>query len=100
MNTLESIVSERGRKVLIGSSAMMFRNLNEPVKVLFSVPDLLISPAILENMLKIHFRDNVKARRLLSDCLYERVLSDESEERINSQALLIKHGGLWHEHPL
>lgn len=75
---------------MIGSSDMMPQNLNERVEVLFSVPDLLISRAILENTFKIHLRDNVKARRLLSDGFYERVMPDEREERINSQAWLIK----------
>ncbi len=53
------------------------------------MPDPHISRAILENTLKIHLRDNVKARRLLSDGFYERVMPDEDEERINSQAWLI-----------
>ena len=53
-------------EVLIGSSDMMFRNLNERIEVLLSVPDPYLRHAILENMLKIHLHDNVKARRLTS----------------------------------
>ena len=67
-------------EVLIGSSDMMFRNLNERVEVLFSVPDPQIRKAILENMLKIHLKDNVKARRLLSDGTYQRVVPKEGEK--------------------
>jgi len=70
----------------------MSQNLNEQGEVLFSVNAPLISRAILENQLKIRFRNNVKARRILSDGFYERLLLDEREERINSQALLITSG--------
>ena len=84
-------------EVLIGSSDMMFRNLNERVEVLFSVPDPLIKHAILEKILSIHLRDNVKARRLLSDGTYVRVNPQEDERRINSQSWLIENRGIWHE---
>jgi polyphosphate kinase len=60
-------------EVLIGSSDMMFRNLNERIEVLLSVPDPYLRQTILEDMLKISLRDNVKARRLLPDGTYERV---------------------------
>ena len=40
----------------------MFRNLNERIEVLMSVPDPFLRKSILENMLKIHLLDNVKAR--------------------------------------
>ncbi len=60
-------------EVLIGSSDMMFRNLNERIEVLLSVPDPYLRQTILEDMLKIHLQDNVKARRLLSNGTYERV---------------------------
>jgi polyphosphate kinase len=84
-------------EVLIGSSDMMFRNLNERIEVLLSVPDPYLRQAILENMLKISLRDNVKARRLLPDGTYERVTVKQGEEVINSQAWLIKNRGIWNE---
>lgn len=85
-------------EVLIGSADMMFRNLNERVEVLFSVPDPSIKRAILEDMLEIHLRDNVKARRLLPDGTYVRVTPEEGKKRINSQSWLIENRGIWHEH--
>ncbi len=85
-------------EVLIGSSDLMFRNLNERVEVLFSVPDAQIRRAILENMLKIHLRDNVKARKLLTDGTYERVTPKKGELCINSQFWLIQNRGIWHEY--
>jgi polyphosphate kinase len=85
-------------EVLIGSSDLMFRNLNERIEVLFSVPDPKVRWAILEDMLKIHLKDNVKARRLLSDGTYQMVVPKEGEEVINSQLWLIQNRGVWHEH--
>ena len=84
-------------EVLIGSSDMMFRNLNERIEVLLSVPDPYLRQAILENMLKISLRDNVKARRLLPDGTYERVVVKQGEEVMNSQVWLIKNRGIWNE---
>jgi polyphosphate kinase len=84
-------------EVLIGSSDMMFRNLNERIEVLLSVPDPFLRQTILEDMLKIHLLDNVKARRLLSDGTYERVQVREGEKIINSQAWLIENRGIWND---
>jgi polyphosphate kinase len=84
-------------EVLIGSSDLMFRNLNERIEVLFSVPDPKVRSAILEDMLKIHLKDNVKARRLLSDGTYQMVVPKDGEEVINSQLWLIQNRGVWHE---
>jgi polyphosphate kinase len=87
-------------EVLIGSSDMMFRNLNERIEVLLSVPDPYLRQTILEDMLKIHLRDNVKARQLLPDGTYERVTVKEGETAINSQAWLILNRGIWNERVL
>ncbi|MGA2385645.1 MAG: polyphosphate kinase 1 [Candidatus Bathyarchaeia archaeon] len=86
-------------EVLIGSSDMMFRNLNERIEVLLSVPDPFMRSALLENMLKIHLHDNVKARRLMPNGTYERVKPQGEEEVIDSQAWLIKNRGIWNERP-
>lgn len=85
-------------EILIGSSDLMFRNLNERIEVVFAVPDLEIRRAILENMLRIHLQDNVKSRKLLADGTYERVKPKEGQEIINSQSWLIEHRGIWHEY--
>ncbi len=86
-------------EVLIGSSDMMFRNLNERIEVLLCVPDPYLRRALFENMLKIHLCDNVKARRLLPDGTYERVKPKDGEQIIDSQAWLIKNRGIWNERP-
>ncbi len=85
--------------VLVGSSDMMFRNLNERIEVLLSVPDMYLRDAILEDMLKIHLQDNVKARQLLPDGTYVRVTPKPEEKNLNSQAWLIENRGIWNERP-
>jgi len=84
-------------EMLLGSSDLMFRNLNERVEVLLSLPDPDIRRAILEYILKIHLRDTVKARRLLPNGTYESVRLREGEKIINSQSWLIQNRGIWHE---
>ncbi|MCW4005770.1 MAG: polyphosphate kinase 1 [Candidatus Bathyarchaeota archaeon] len=84
-------------EVLIGSSDLMFRNLNERVEVLLSVPDPKVRQAILDNMLKIHLKDNIKARRLMPDGTYQRVEQKRGDALINSQGWLIENRGIWHE---
>jgi polyphosphate kinase len=86
-------------EVLLGSSDMMPRNLERRVEVLFSVPDPKISVSIFRNILSIHLRDNVKARRLLPDGTYEKVTPLDGEETINSQLWLIDNRGVWHGTP-
>jgi polyphosphate kinase len=86
-------------EVLIGSSDMMFRNLNERIEVLLSVPDPYLRHTILDNMLKIHLEDNVKARMLLPDGTYVRVKPKPGEQIVSSQAWLIENRGIWNERP-
>ncbi len=86
-------------EVLLGSSDLMFRNLNERIEVLLSVPNPHMRNAILEDMLKIHLHDNVKARKLLPDGTYQRVTPKPGEKIINSQAWLIENRGIWNERP-
>jgi len=83
-------------EVLIGSADMMPRNLNKRVEVLIAVPDPELKEVIIEYMLNIHLKDNVKARRLLSDGTYERIIAGPDDERIDSQKWLIENRGIWH----
>jgi polyphosphate kinase len=91
---------ENGGKsdLLIGSSDMMFRNLNERIEVLFSVPDSQIRRIIFDYMLKIHLKDNVKARKLLPDGTYQRITPKSGETNLDSQFWLIQNRGIWNEY--
>jgi polyphosphate kinase len=82
-------------EVLLGSSDMMPRNLEKRVEVLFSVPDPMMRSSIYQ-ILMIHLKDNVKARRLLSDGTYEKIEPAPGVEIIDSQRWLIKNRGIWH----
>ncbi len=85
-------------EILVGSSDLMFRNLNERIEVIFAVPDPEIRREIFEHILRIHLQDNVKSRKLLTDGTYERVTPKKNQEIINSQSWLLEHRGIWHEY--
>ncbi|MCX7851466.1 MAG: polyphosphate kinase 1 [Caldilineales bacterium] len=78
----------------VGSADLMPRNLDRRVEQLFPVEDPQYKEALWQ-ILTIHLRDNVKARRMLPDGTYERVKPRPGEEIINSQEWLIEHRGFW-----
>ncbi len=83
-------------EILLGSADLMPRNLYRRVETLFPVEDEIIKTSIRDEILNIHLRDNVKARRMLPDGSYERVEPAENEEPLNSQEWMIKNRGVWH----
>ncbi len=83
-------------EMLIGSADLMPRNLYRRVETLFPVEDPDLKVALRDQILKIHLKDNVKARRMLPDGSYERVEPKNDEPKINSQQWLIEHRGIWH----
>ncbi len=85
-------------EILLGSADLMPRNLYRRVETLFPVEDDTIKASIRDEILNIHLRDNVKARRMLPDGSYELLKPGENEKPLNSQEWMIKHRGVWH-HP-
>ncbi|MCZ7395957.1 MAG: polyphosphate kinase 1 [Candidatus Methanoperedens sp.] len=83
-------------EVLLGSADLRTRNFDDRVETLFPVEDPDIKSAIIKDILNVHLKDNVKARRLLSDGTYERVVPSPGEKELNSQEWLIENRGLWH----
>jgi polyphosphate kinase len=83
-------------EVLLGSADLRTRNCDERVEILFPVENPHIKSAIIKDILNVHLKDNVKARRLLSDGTYERVVPSPGEKELNSQEWLIENRGLWH----
>ncbi|MCE8428658.1 MAG: polyphosphate kinase 1 [Candidatus Methanoperedens sp.] len=83
-------------EVLLGSADLRTRNFDDRVETLFPVEDPDIKSAIIKDILNVHLKDNVKARRLLSDGTYERVVPSPGEKEMNSQEWLIENRGLWH----
>jgi polyphosphate kinase len=82
--------------VLLGSADMMPRNLDRRVELLFPVEDADIRRSLVDQILKAHLRDTVKARRLLPNGHYERVKPGAGEEDFDSQVWFVKNRGSWH----
>jgi polyphosphate kinase len=84
-------------EILLGSADLMPRNLDRRVEQLFPVKDPNLRDSLFNQILSVHLRDNMQARRLLSDGSYERVQPQEGEPELNSQLWMIEHRGLWNE---
>jgi polyphosphate kinase len=84
-------------EILLGSADLMPRNLDRRVEQLFPIEDPNLLEALRDDILGVHLRDNMQARRLLPDSSYERVRPQKDEKELNSQLWLIKHGGAWHK---
>ncbi len=78
-------------EVLLGSADLRTRNFDERVETLFPVENPDIKYAVIKDILNVHLKDNVKARRLLSDGAYERVAPFQGERELNSQEWLIEN---------
>ncbi|MCG7840669.1 MAG: RNA degradosome polyphosphate kinase, partial [Methanomassiliicoccales archaeon] len=84
-------------EVFLGSSDLMPRNLHRRVEVLFPVLDEQYRRMLVDNIIPIHLRDNVKSRDLLPDGSYIKKRPKKGDERVDSQEWLIKNRGIWHE---
>ena len=75
-------------RVFISSADWMPRNLKRRVELLVPVEDTASRQRLI-NILGCYFKDNVKARRLLSDGSYEPVV-DETQKAFRSQEVLYR----------
>lgn len=78
------------RDVLLGSADLMPRNLDRRIETLFPLRDRRLRDEVVR-LLRVHLRDDVKARRLRADGTYERL----PEGTCNAQEWMIKHRGEW-----
>jgi hypothetical protein len=69
----------------------MPRNLDRRVEILFPIDDPRLRQALIQDILHIHFQDNVQARRLRSDGSYERLSPPPNTEGISAQDWLLQH---------
>jgi polyphosphate kinase len=83
-------------EVFLGSSDMMPRNLKRRVEVLFPVLDEEYRRRLVDEILPIHLKDNVKSRDMLPDGTYVKRKPIKGEEIVHSQDWLIKNRGSWH----
>lgn len=84
-------------EILLGSADLMPRNLDRRVEQLFPVKDPSLRESLYEQILSIHLKDNMQARRLLPDGSYERVHPQEGKPELNSQLWMVEHRGLWND---
>jgi len=84
-------------EVLLGSADLMPRNLDRRVEQLFPVRDAQLRESLYHHILRVHLKDNMQARRLLSDGTYERIQPGEGEPELDSQLWMVEHRGLWND---
>ncbi len=77
--------------VYLSSADMMQRNLDRRIEITFPVEDRKLKEEIINNILHIYLKDNVKARELHSDGSYHFVKPQDGIARINSQEWLMNH---------
>ncbi|MEA3341388.1 MAG: RNA degradosome polyphosphate kinase, partial [Chloroflexota bacterium] len=78
-------------EILMGSADLMPRNLDRRVEQLFPVENVHLRDAVRDQILGVQLKDNVQARRLLSDGNYERMHPQPKEAELNSQLWTIEH---------
>jgi polyphosphate kinase len=83
-------------ELLLGSADLMPRNLDGRVEVLFPVLDERLKKVLRDDVLFLHLRDNVKARLLLKDGTYRRIVPPDGGPAIDSQQLLATGHRPWH----
>jgi polyphosphate kinase len=72
-------------QVYIGSADWMDRNLSRRVEVVFPIEQADLKKRLIDEVLATCLADNVKARRLLPDGRYERVVAAKDQPRVRSQ---------------
>lgn len=77
-------------EVYLGSADLMPRNIDRRVEVLFPVMDKLLIRQIRDDVLFMYFKDNLKARRMMPDGSYKRVVPSKGDEPFSVQEWLIK----------
>jgi polyphosphate kinase len=77
--------NDGNHEIYIGSADWMPRNLNRRVEVVCPVNDPKLRNYLRDEVLQAYLRDNVSARELQPDGVYERVAVNAEEERFDSQ---------------
>ena len=87
-----------GKKIVyMGSADLMPRNLNRRIEILFPVLDPDIKTTILQTLLPLHMRDNVRAWVMESSGVYTRRTHSPDHEVFDAQDWMLKHRGIWNE---
>src|SRR5262245_36714635 len=65
-------------------------NLDRRIEILFPIDNTLLRQAIVQDILHLHFQDNLQARRLRPDGSYERLRPSPNTEGISAQDWLLQ----------
>jgi polyphosphate kinase len=76
--------------------ALLDRNLDRRVEVLFPVESPVLRTAIILTILPAQLNDTLKVRLLQSDGSYVRKKPSADEPPLNAQTWLVDHRGLWY----
>jgi polyphosphate kinase len=74
-------------EVFLGSADWMPRNFYRRIELMFPVEDPRLKARLINELLPVVLKDNVKARQLQSDGTYVRLTADEGQESIRSQGV-------------
>jgi polyphosphate kinase len=74
-------------EVFLGSADWMPRNFYRRIELMFPVEDARLKARLINELLPLVLKDNVKARELRSDGSYVRLSPEEGQEPIRSQAV-------------
>jgi polyphosphate kinase len=72
-------------EVYLGSADLMQRNLDRRVEILFPIEDQKLKNYLIEAVLPVYLKDTAKARLLLTDGTYERIMPPPNEAPFNAQ---------------
>ncbi|MGQ9642274.1 MAG: polyphosphate kinase 1 [Ignavibacterium sp.] len=78
-------------EIYLSSADMMQRNLDRRVEVTFPIEDKKLKDEIINNILNIYLKDNIKARILYPDGTYHFLKPQDGAAKINSQEWLMNH---------
>ena len=76
--------------VYIGSADWMDRNLSRRVEVVFPIEQLDLKERLIQEILEISLADNLKARELLPDGNYQRIMPETGQPLVRSQERFLK----------
>jgi polyphosphate kinase len=82
--------NDGNEEMYMGSADIMQRNLDGRVETLFPIEDEKIRNEVMKSLIKAALKDNQKARILLPDMSYQRIVPLDGAKPVNSQEWLIK----------
>lgn len=78
-------------EIYLSSADMMQRNLDRRVEATFPIEDKKLKDEIINNILNIYLKDNIKTRILYPDGTYHFLKTQDGAAKINSQEWLMNH---------